>query len=209
MKAWSAVALLFSWATFAAADTPQCGINDKLVTISFGHAVTDDEASAFLQRHQLAPNAGYLWVGGSPMAVSITVTAPGAAITTLRTAAQASRIAEQASLKGKAASFIAQHSRGELVRDLALAEQGKEILRQASRNDAVVKRVQTNKPLIWAVSACAAPATLAGIAPEEGVEVSEATPERPEQLSSRYPTPSIDALSGAEVYAALVKLARP
>ncbi|HEV7920273.1 MAG TPA: hypothetical protein VGR02_05725 [Thermoanaerobaculia bacterium] len=210
MKAWSAVALLFAWASIAVAQTPQCGINDRMVTISFGHAVTDDDAAAFLIRHQLTPGTGYLWAAGSPLSVSIAAAAPGSFVASVRAAAESARIAHRAEIMAQAGSFVAQHSRGELVRDLALAEEGKEILRQATRDDALVTRVRASKPLIWAFTVCAAPATLADITAAEGVEVTEgAVPARPEELSSRYPTPRVDPLSGAETWAELVKLARP
>jgi hypothetical protein len=209
MKAWSAVALLFAWSSVAAADPAQCGLKDKLVSISFGHAVTDDDAAAFLQRHHLAPNTGYLWVAGSPLTVSITEVAPAAAAASLRAAAMAARAQDRVNITAEAAVFLAHHTRGELVRDPDLAEEGKEILRRATRDDALVTRAKANKPLIWAVSVCADAATLAGIAPEEGVLVTDTPPERPEQLSARYPTPRVDLLSGAEVWAELIKLSRP
>lgn len=209
MKAWSAVALLFAWTSAAAADPAQCGLNDKLVSISFGHAVTDADAAEFLQRHQLAPNTGYLWVAGAPLTVSINAVTPANAVATLRVVATTARLADRANVAAEATVFVAHHTRGELVRDPDLAEEGKEILRRATRDDALVTRAKGNKPLIWAVSVCADAATLAGISPEEGVEITDTPPERPEQLSARYPTPRVDLLSGAEVWAELIKLSRP
>ncbi|HKO54620.1 MAG TPA: hypothetical protein VJ276_02010 [Thermoanaerobaculia bacterium] len=212
MKAWSAVALLFvlAWSSVAAADEVQCGIDDKLATISFERTVTDVDVITLLARYQVVPYAAYLWTAGQLVAVRISTDQAGNAVGSVRSATEAARGLERANVTAQAKAFLAQHTRGDVIRDEELFEQAKEILRQAALNDAILTRVRTNKPLIYAVAVCAAPETLAAIAQKEGVKVTDdAAPLRPEQLSTRFPTPKIDILSAAQAYAQLTALAKP
>jgi hypothetical protein len=209
MKAWSAVALLLLWSSVAAADEVQCGIDDKLATISFEHTVTDVDVITLLARYQVVPYAAFLWTAGPIVTVRIPVEQAGNAIGSVRNATESARAMERANVTAQAKAFLARHSRADVVRDEELFDQAKEILRQAALNDAILARVRSNKPLIYAVAVCAAPETLAAIAQKEGVKVTDdAAPVRPEQLSSRFPTPKIDILSPLQAYAQLTALAK-
>jgi hypothetical protein len=203
VRAWALPLLLFlAVAPLASAADVQCASGETLQTVSFGRTVNDGDVMSLLAKTKATAYEVFVWSAGELSTVRIQDDQKGNPLSQVRDATVTRHTAERGSVKQRAAAFVAQHTRGDVVRDPQLFQEAKDLLREATRHDAVVTKVKDNKPMVWAVAVCAA-----ALPPsEEYVVTLGANPDVPQQLRSRYPTTAVDFLSPAEAYAKLAAL---